>query len=246
MMAMAGRGALVTGAGRRLGGAVALALARAGVHLALHHHASANEARQLAARLEGLGVRAIPFAADLSDPTQAAELLPRVRETLGFVSILVNSAATFEPGSLRDTTPQAWQRTHDLILTAPFLLMQALARQEEFSAPDTTGAVVNLLDQRIRRPRPGHLAYTVAKSALWSLTQLAAVELAPALRVNAVAPGPILPAPGANMAQFHKIAQATPLARPGAPDDVAEAVLFLLRQEFITGELIYVDGGEHL
>lgn len=246
MMALAGRCALVTGAGRRLGSAVAMALVREGVQVLLHYHASAESARQLADKLIQQGGRADILQADLAHPDAAANLLLQAREKLGFISILINSAAIFEPGSLRETSLETWQRHQDLILTAPFLLMQAMARQEEFHNPKVSGAVVNILDQRIHHPRPGHLAYTVAKSALWTLTQMAAGELAPAIRVNAVAPGPILPAPDGDTQRFRKIARQTPLGRPGSTADVADTVLFLLRQEYITGECIFVDGGEHL
>ncbi|MEO5341528.1 MAG: SDR family oxidoreductase [Magnetococcus sp. MYC-9] len=235
--------ALVTGAGQRIGAACAEALALAGARVAVHHHTSQAAAQALCAAIGRRGGRAEPFAADLADGAQAALLLERVAARLGPVQILVNNASLFQPGALRTTPLPAWHRMLEIHLTAPFLLMQSFAAGLPASA---SGVIVNLIDQRIHRPRPGHLAYTVAKSALWSLTRIAAVELAPHIRVNAIAPGPILPAAGEAAESFQQVVAATPLRRPGAPQDIVDTLLFLVKHAFITGEMICVDGGEHL
>ncbi|MEO5362757.1 MAG: SDR family oxidoreductase [Magnetococcus sp. DMHC-8] len=240
---LAGCTALVTGAGQRIGAACAEALARAGARVAVHAHRSQGAARALCTAIERQGGRAELFVADLADPEEAARLLEQVAARMGVVTLLVNNAAVFPPGTLRDTPLAAWQAVLAVNLTAPFVLMQAFARG---LPPPATGVIVNLLDQRIVRPRPGHLAYTVAKEALWTLTRLAAVELAPAVRVNAIAPGPILPAAGDGIEMFRRVAAATPLQRAGSPQDIVDTLFFLIRHTFITGEMICVDGGEHL
>ncbi|MBF0425599.1 MAG: SDR family oxidoreductase [Magnetococcales bacterium] len=248
-MELTGTTALITGAGRRLGAACALALARVGVRIVLHHGTSAADARVVSEEIQRLGGTALPLAADLADPEQVATLLPRAITLTGGIDILINNAAIFIPGGLRDTDSESWQRHLAINLTAPFLLMQAFARQPHLQPNGDTrvrGKVVNLLDQRIDRPRPGHVAYTAAKSALWSLTRMAALELAPAIQVNAIAPGPILPAADAPLEQFQRIAAATPAGCPGSPEAIVDALLFLLRHDYITGDKVCVDGGEHL
>ncbi len=241
--------ALVTGAGHRIGAACVRALAAAGGRLAIHRHRSGGAADRLCAAVCRQGGEAALFEADLTDAGRAAGLLDAVRDRLGPVHILVNNAAIFEPGGLRDTDLENWQRHLSLNLTAPFLLSRALARQldeEPPVLPDRPRKIINIIDQRIARPRPGHLAYTCAKSALWTLTRISAQELAPRVQVNAIAPGPILPAAGPPSENFQRVAAATPLGRPGAPSDIADTLLFLIHQDFITGEMIHVDGGEHL
>ncbi|MBF0285163.1 MAG: SDR family oxidoreductase [Magnetococcales bacterium] len=256
-MELTGATVLVTGGGKRLGAALAAMMARQGANVAIHHHHSHEEAQALVEALQGetaaagRPARLTALAADLADPIQAAELLDRARERLGPVSVLLNSAAIFEPGTVRESSLDHWNRHLALNLTAPFLLMQAFARQPEMTDPaggaGTRGVVINGLDERILHPRPGHLAYTVAKEGLWSLTRLAAQELAPTIRVNAVAPGPILPAPDdPDGVRFAKVAAAVPLGRGGTPEEVVAAVLFLLQHDYLTGQMICVDGGRHL
>ena len=235
--------ALLTGSGRRIGAACATSLAAVGTRVAIHCHHSENEARTLCQTIRQQGGEADYFVADLEDTGQTENLIEQVQSRLGPVRILVNNASIFQPGELRTTSMAAWNRHLAINLTAPFLLMQSFAR---CLLPTMGGKVVNLIDQRVTRPRSGYVAYTVAKSALWTLTRMAAIELAPNIQVNAIAPGPILPAPEATFDAFQKIASATPLARSGSPQDIADTLLFLIHQEFITGEMICVDGGEHL
>ncbi|MBF0622605.1 MAG: SDR family oxidoreductase [Magnetococcales bacterium] len=249
-MELSGKTALITGGAKRIGAACAIALAKQGVDIALHYGRSAEAAETQCDRLRGLGVNAFPFSADLSDASACQTLVDRANQKMGLISILINCAAIFERGSVKQTSLENWQRHLDINLTAPFLLLQAFANQSAWlpngEPPQVQGKVINFIDQRITRPQPGHLAYTTAKSALWAVTQMAAKELAPAIHVNGIAPGPILPAPDANTETFEKIARATPSGRPGGPIDITEALLFLLKQDYIIGEILRVDGGEHL
>ncbi|MBF0137780.1 MAG: SDR family oxidoreductase [Magnetococcus sp. DMHC-1] len=248
-MKLPGTTALITGAGQRLGAACARALAGAGVTVMIHHDRSKQAALGVCDQIHQAGGQAFLLAADLADPEQAAALVPRSVAVMGRVDILINNAAIFAAGGLRDTDLTQWQRHLGINLTAPFLLLQAFARQPHWSHPvdpGVRGKVINILDQRIRHPRPGHLAYTTAKSALWSVTQMAARELAPTIQVNAIAPGPILAAPEATPEQFQRIAAATPAGRPGTLAEITTTVLFLLQHDYITGDMVSVDGGEHL
>ncbi|MBF0154443.1 MAG: SDR family oxidoreductase [Magnetococcales bacterium] len=248
-MELIGTTALITGAGRRLGAACALALANAGVTTTLHYGHSKAAASTLTEQIQQAGGMAFTLAADLADPEQATALLPRAAAVMGRVDILVNSAAIFEPGRIDDTEWTSWQRHLAINLTAPFLLTQSFAQQPHLhrkNGAGVRGKVINMLDQRIRHPRSGHLAYTTAKSALWSVTQMAALELAPTILVNAIAPGPILAAPDASQEQFQRIAATTPAGRSGTPKEITDTLLFLLRHDYMTGEMVCVDGGEHL
>ncbi|MBF0447539.1 MAG: SDR family oxidoreductase [Magnetococcales bacterium] len=234
---------LVTGGGRRIGAACVLGLAEAGAKVVIHHGRSEREAESLCRQIQAQGGEAATVGADLSQPQQVLALMEQACSFFGPLHLLVNSAAIFNPGLFQDSDLSQWQAHLDINLTAPFILMQRFYRQ---LPPDQSGHIINFIDQRISRPRPGHVAYTTAKSALWTLTQMAALEMAPRIQVNAIAPGPILPAPDQSPEAFASIAKATPLARPGSPADIVRALIFLLEQPYITGEMIRVDGGEHL
>ncbi len=241
LLQLSGHAALVTGGGTRLGKAFTLGIARSGADVAVHYHSSAHGADEAAAEARRAGVRAVTLQADLADPEAAAALVRRAVEALGDVDLLVNNAAIFEEGGPLDTTLDTWRRHLDLNLTAPFLLTQALARHLD----GRSGAVVNILDWRALRPGPDHLAYTVSKAALAATTRSLAQTLAPSLRVNAVAPGAILP-PVAEESGPEALAR-IPSARWGEVDEVVGAVLFLLAgPAYITGEVLHVDGGRHL
>lgn len=242
-MELTGQTALITGAAARIGACLALGLAERGVDIALHCHRSSQAAHALAQRLRQLGRRVMVLTGDLADGHQAAALPASVAAAMGPATLLINNAAIFEAGSVASTDQNQWQRHLAINLTAPFLLLQGFARQ---LPPEQKGKVINLLDQRLAHPRPGHLAYTVAKSGLLTLTTLAALELAPRILVNAIAPGPILPSNPQDEAGFHKIAAATPAGRAGQPEDILAACLFLLQQDYINGQIIHVDGGQHL
>jgi glucose 1-dehydrogenase len=241
---IAGRKALVTGGAVRLGRAIALALGEAGCDVAIHYHRSADEAEGVRSAIGRLGACSAAIAADLGSPAECARLVGAARSALGGLDVLVNSAALFLAGGARDTTLEDWERQMALNLRAPFLLAQAFAAG---LSPGERGAIVNITDARVRRPGRGHLAYRVAKAGLAHLTELLALELAPRVTVNAVAPGAMLPPPGETAGAFaRRVAAAVPLGRAGGAEPVADAVLHLLRQEFVTGTTLTIDGGEYL
>ncbi|QDU38554.1 3-oxoacyl-[acyl-carrier-protein] reductase FabG [Maioricimonas rarisocia] len=240
----AGSRAMVTGGGVRLGREIALTLARAGVNVCIHYGSSEEAAQQTLEEVREFGVDATAVQADLRDPVTAADqMFECVAEVFGAVDILINNAAIFEPGSLDETDESAWDRHLDINLKAPFFLTQRFARQ---LASGHDGAVVNIIDWRASRPRPGHAAYTIAKGGLLTMTRLLALELAPRIRVNAVSPGAILPPPGSDNEYLQQLAGKIPLQRTGSPAQVTDAVMFLLRSDFLTGEVVQVTGGEHL
>jgi NAD(P)-dependent dehydrogenase (short-subunit alcohol dehydrogenase family) len=235
-----GRGALVTGAGKRVGRAIALALARAGADVAVHYQGSEAEAREVASELEALGVKAPLLRADLSDAAELESLIPRASEAIGTLEILVNNASIFPSDTLMTTTRDSLERNAAVNAWAPLVLIRAFAVQTE------RGHVVNLLDSRVTGFDRSHVGYILSKHALGAITRLAAIELAPGIAVNGVAPGLILPPPGEDDSYVERLARTVPLARRGAPEDIADAVIFLVSSRFITGEVIYVDGGRHL
>lgn len=241
-MDLSGITALVTGGGHRVGRGIALGLAEAGCDLVLHFNASSEAARETAAEAEAMGRRVVLVGADLSDPGTAASILSDAGH-LAPVQVLINSAAIFPEDSLTDLTPEGWQQTLAVTLTAPVFLAQAFAA----ALPDgLDGAIVNVTDWRAARPYPNHFSYSVAKGAIDTFTLAAAEHLAPRIRVNAVALGAILPPPGKDSAYLRALAKEIPLQRVGNPEVVAAAVLHLLRNDFITGEILRVDGGAHL
>lgn len=243
-MAFQGRTAVVTGGAVRLGRELAERLAREGVHVCLHYHASAAAAEETLTRLRDYRVRATAIQADFTRPAHAARtVFDHAERELGPVDVLVNSAAIFLPGSLADTTEADWDRHHSVNLKAPILLCQEFARR---LPDDARGHIVNIVDWRGVRPVPGHLAYTVSKGGLVAATRLLAQELAPRIQVNAIAPGAILPPPGQPDAYLERLAQQIPLRRTGRPEDVADALVYLLQSEFVTGAVLPVTGGEEL
>ncbi len=242
-MNLKGKVALVTGSAVRLGKALAFALAGDGARLAIHYSRSTGSAEETVAEIQALGGDAFPVQADLSRSGSASGVIERTVNHFGRLDILVNSAAIFEPGDLADTTEALWDRHFDLNLKAPFFLSQAFATHV---GAERQGHIVNIVDWRAIRPGPHYLAYTLTKAALLTMTQSLALALAPNIRVNAIAPGAILPPPGMGRDYLDQLAGRIPLRRTGAPKDVAQALLFLLSSDFITGELIFVTGGEHL
>ena len=235
--------ALVTGGAARLGRAVALRLARAGLSVAVHCRDSRTAAEATADDCRALGVRACVLPADLTDETATAALLGRAADELGPVGVLVNNASVFERDEWNDATRESWD-AHLLPNTrAPFVLMQHMARD----LPDTAhGCVINLLDQRVWSLTPHFVSYTVSKSALWTLTRTMALALAPRIRVNAIGPGPAAPSARQTAAQFERQCASLPLGRGTDPDEVADAAMALLSLPSVTGQMIAVDGGQHL
>jgi len=235
-----GKNALVTGAARRIGRAISLALAREGANVALHYSSSEQEIVELAVEIEGLGGQAVTLRADLSDPAELVGLVDRAREALGKIEILVNNASIFPSDTLETVEIENLQRNMEINAWAPLVLTRAIAAQTEH------GHVVNLLDSRVSGFARSHVSYILSKQVLAALTRLSALELAPGIAVNAVAPGLILPPPGEGEEYLKRLATSLPLQRRGTPEDVAAAVIYLVSSEFVTGETIYVDGGRRL
>jgi pteridine reductase len=243
-MDLAGCGALVTGGGTRLGRALASALAGAGCAVAVQYWQSEAGAREVTAAIRDHGGHAAALQADLAEAAAAARLIGEAAAALGRLDVLVNNAAVFLPGTLASTSLEQWESQLALNLRAPFLLTQAFVAQ---LPADRIGKVVNVADARVRRPAPGHLAYRLTKAALVHLTEVLAVELAPRVTVNAVAPGAMLPPPGEAADAFAgRVARVVPLRRAGGAQPVVDAVLYLLREDFATGVVLPVDGGEYL
>lgn len=250
--AMPGR-ALVTGAGKRLGRAMALYLGRRGFDVAVHYASSAAEAEEVAALIRGMGRKAVALRADLLREAETQALGPAAAKALGGpLTCLVNNASIFEHDDLETATRESWDRHLESNLRAPFVLTQALAAgappplADAHGEPVARALVVNMIDQRVRKPTPEFMSYTIAKMGLWAFTRTAAQALAPRVRVNAIGPGPTLI--GARQSKAHFAAQraATILGRGADPDDIAAALGYFLDAPAVTGQLICVDGGQHL
>jgi NAD(P)-dependent dehydrogenase (short-subunit alcohol dehydrogenase family) len=237
------RTALVTGAGKRIGRAIALHLAGRGWSVGVHYGGSEREAREVVDEIRRRGGAAVALGADLGSERETERLVGRAVELLGPLGALVNNASRFEHDTAETATRASWDANLEVNLRAPFVLSQGFARQLPEGAP---GAIVNVLDQRVLNLTPEFVSYTVSKSALWTLTRTLALALAPRIRVNGVGPGPTLPSRYQSEEQFAAQAQRTPLRRAATPEEVAEAVLFLMEAPAITGQMLAVDGGEHL
>lgn len=244
--------ALVTGAAKRLGREMALYLAGRGYDVAVHYDRSASEAEEVAEQARALGVSAMTIRTDLLDEAATAELVPEISARLGRLTVLVNNASIFDYDNIHNATMESWNRHIGSNLRAPFQIMQAFAAQaappdrDDAGEPVATGLVVNMVDQRVLKPTPEFMTYSLAKAGLWSLTRTAAQALAPAIRVNAIGPGPTLI--GARQSPEHFAAQrsATVLQRGANPGDVADALGYFIDAKAVTGQLICVDGGQHL
>ena len=236
------RAALISGAGRRIGRAIALALSRAGYAVVLHAHRSRSEAEELAGEIAGAGGRASVVLANLADAEALRGLVPAAA-AFGPLTLLVNNASVFDDDDIATLERGAFERTLAVNLTAPVFLSQAFAAQ----APERADAsIVNVVDQRVLKPTPRFFSYTLSKSALHSATVTLAQALAPKLRVNAVAPGPTLPSPRQSPAQFAAQAATVPLGRGPTPEEIAAAVVYLAQAKSVTGTVIAVDGGQHI
>ena len=239
-MDLSGKTALVTGGAKRLGKAIVLALAGAGCDLVLHYNTSAEEAEATAVEARALGVSVDLVQADLGEDASKAVARPADGRP---IQVLVNSAAVFPEDSLADVDPAVFDQTIAVNLRAPVMLTAAFAR----ALPgDVEGAVVNLTDWRTKRPYPNHFSYTVSKGAIDAFTIAAAEALAPRIRVNAVALGAIIPPVGKSSDYLKNLAKDIPLRRVGGTETATEAILFLLRSDFTTGEIVKIDGGAHL
>jgi NAD(P)-dependent dehydrogenase (short-subunit alcohol dehydrogenase family) len=237
------RAALVTGGAKRIGRALSLALAQGGYAVAIHHHRSREEAQALAADIVRSGGKGVALHADLADEAAVGELLPRAIEALGPIGCLVNNASIFENDTVTSATRDSWERHLAINLRAPFVLMQSFARH---LPEDAGGVIVNLLDERVWNLTPNFVSYTVSKTGLWTLTQTMALALAPRIRVNGIGPGPTLPSPRQSPQQFLDRLRKMPLRRGTGPDEIAAALRFILAAPAMTGQMIALDGGEHL
>ena len=235
-----GRVVLVTGGAKRLGREIAATLAAAGARVVIHCHRSRVEAARLAGALRRRGGEAWVVQADLEDQAQVASLIDRSRALCGPVHMLVNSASIYPESRLADFDAQELARNVQVNAFAPLVLGRSLAREPGAMA------IVNLLDCRITDHDPAHVAYLLSKRMLDTLTRMMALEFAPGVRVNAVAPGLILPPPGKTRSYLERMRGTNPLNAVGSARDVAAAVLFLLESKFITGQVVFVDGGRHL
>jgi pteridine reductase len=227
----------------RLGKALALALAEEGVGLAIHYNRSSDPAEQTVAEIQALGRDAVAIQGDLSLPGQAPAIVERAADRLGELDILVNSAAIFEPGDLAQTTEVGWDKHFVINLKAPFFLSQAFAAHVGRNRP---ARIVNLADWRGLRPDPDYLAYSLTKAGVMAMTKGLALALAPNIQVNAIAPGAILPPPGKDQAHLERLAGEIPLRHVGSPAEIVGTLLYLLRSDFVTGETLFVTGGQHL
>ncbi len=232
--------ALVTGGAIRLGRSFALALAAAGYDIALHYRSSAGPAEETATDIEALGVRCHRFQADLADAGRLDDLVGRVAATLPHLNVLVNSASAYTQSRIMETTPSLFDEQFAVNLRAPFFLTQAFARHAG------SGSVVNVLDNKIGFNQFQYAAYLLSKKALADLTRMAALEFAPAIRVNGIAPGVVLPASSRSAAYIAWRLEAIPLRRQGSEDHITAALLSLLENPFITGQVLVVDGGENI
>ncbi|QBY02493.1 SDR family oxidoreductase [Rhodophyticola sp. CCM32] len=244
---------LVTGAGKRLGRAMARAMAEMGHDVAVHYASSAADADETVAMITALGRKAVAVQADLLSEDETQALLPRAVEALGQpIHVLINNASIFEHDTLATATRESWDRHMGSNLRAPFVLTQALAAHVPDPVPDASGEpvaqglVVNMIDQRVRKLTPEFMTYTIAKMGLWAFTRTAAQALAPRVRVNAIGPGPTLQ--GGRQSAEHFAAQraATVLERGVDAEDITAALRYLLTARVVTGQLICVDGGQHL
>jgi NAD(P)-dependent dehydrogenase (short-subunit alcohol dehydrogenase family) len=244
--------ALVTGAGKRLGRAMALYLAKRGHDVAVHYASSAAEAEAVADEIRAMGRKAVTLQADLLVEAETAALIPAAVAALGPLTVLVNNASIFEYDRIETSSRESWDRHMESNLRAPYVLTQGFARQcppavaDENGEPLAQGLVINMIDQRILKLTPEFSSYTIAKMGLWALTRTAAQGLAPNIRVNAIGPGPTLQGARQSADHFARQRAATVLGRGANPSDITAALGFFLDSPAVTGQFLAIDGGQHL
>lgn len=235
-----GKTALITGAGKRIGSAIAIALADEGINLILHYNHSANEAQKLAEEIKSRKVDAWLIQADFDKPDATDSLISRSIELSSTLDFLINSASIFKNNTIENVDYDSLAQHIQINAWTPFILSR------EFAKKVKSGKIINLLDTRIQSYDFNHVAYILSKNMLATLTRMTALEFAPRITVNGIAPGLILPPPGQEQSYLDKLIDTVPLKKHGDPQDIAAAVVYLLQSEFITGQIINVDGGRHL
>ena len=234
--------ALITGASRRIGRGIALYLAEQGWDICIHCNKSTDEAASLVKEISQLGQIAVIVKADLNDMSEVNKIIPKCIERIGVPSCLVNNASLFENDNLENMTGESWGLHQNINLKAPILLSQAFAAHAE-SENDN---IINIIDQKIKKLTPYFFSYTISKAALWTATQTMAQTLAPKIRVNAIAPGPVLQSIHQTEEQFERQYKSPPLNRGTTPEEIAQAVKFIIDAPAFTGQMIALDGGQHL
>jgi NAD(P)-dependent dehydrogenase (short-subunit alcohol dehydrogenase family) len=239
-MDLKGKKALVTGAAVRLGRECALALARKGADVALHCNNSTDEAKITAEEITNLGVRAVVVRGDLSDPTEAVRVYKEARSALGPIDVLVHSASVFPSSRLENSEPEDFALCSRIHTVSPLMMTREMAREKR------PGVVIHFLDSRITDWDREHLPYHLSKRELFTLTRALSLELAPLIRVNGIAPGLILPPPGRDPSWLEDKKGSNPLQSVGNPEQIVSTLLFLIDNDYVTGQVVFVDGGRHL
>lgn len=234
---------LITGAGKRIGKAIALDLAAQGWGVAVHYFTSKDDADEVVTEITRQGGRAAAVQANLGVEAETAKLVPAAAEQLGPLTALINNASVFERDEIDDADRQSWDRHMETNLRAPLVLSQAFARQ---LPAEECGCIVNIIDQRVWNLTPHFVSYTLSKAGLWTLTQTLALALAPRIRVNGIGPGPTLRNDRQSEEHFAAQWENIPLQRPTGPEEICQGVRFILDAPALTGQMIALDGGEHL
>jgi NAD(P)-dependent dehydrogenase (short-subunit alcohol dehydrogenase family) len=235
--------ALITGAAKRIGRQLALDLADAGYSIAVHCNTSVEEAEDVAVLIRAKGLKAAVVQGDLALIETPERIMEAAVKALGPLDLLINNASIFEPDEAESISPESWARHQDTNLRAPVMLAQAFAKQLPTSEH---GNVINIIDQRVLKLNPRFFSYTLSKTGLWTATRTLAQALAPRIRVNAIGPGPALPSARMDQAEFDKQAGLTLLGRGTSPEEISAVTKFILSQPALTGQMIALDGGQHL
>ena len=235
--------ALITGGAVRIGRAIAMCLAKRGFSVAIQYRSSKAEAEATVAEIQAMGVRGACFQANLTEHAEVEALLPMVNQAMGRLTCLINNASTFADDRIETLSEESWDKHMAINLKAPLFLAQAFAAQ---LPAEETGNIVNIIDQRVLRPNPLFFSYTLSKSALWAATKTMAQGLAPRIRVNAIGPGPTLRSSYQSEEDFEQECRSTPLGHGTTPEEIANAVSFILSSPAMTGQMIALDGGQHL